>query len=129
MKKVLTIVIAFLYLAVSSGLVVEIHYCMGKKVGSTISVTEKETHFCDKCGMDSQSNGCCHNDLKFYKLQDSHKQVSAYYIINAPVAILPSYDTFNAAVATVTNHKTVLCNSPPNSGQPSLCVLNCVFRI
>jgi len=128
-KKVFTIVIAFLYLVVSSGLVVEIHYCMCKEIGSTISVTEKETHLCDKCGMDKASNGCCHNDLKFYKLQDSHKQVSADYTINAPVAVLTSYSTFNPAIASVTNTNTVLCNGPPYKGQPPLCILNCVFRI
>ena len=74
MKKAFAGILAVLYMTVSSGIAMEIHYCMGKKAG--IELYGSSSDKCGKCGMKDNKTGCCHNELKFYKLQDSHKSVS-----------------------------------------------------
>lgn len=116
------------YMTVSSGIAMEIHYCMGKKAGIEFygSASEK----CSKCGMKEKKTGCCHDEHKFVKLEDSHKNV--YNDISfkaAELAVVTEYPLHNwplisaADVATVNNH------SPPDLTGPSTCVMNCVFRI
>ena len=49
MKKIAVAILAFLYFGVSSGVAMQIHYCMGKKAGVELygEVNDK----CGKCGM------------------------------------------------------------------------------
>ncbi|MEO5685101.1 MAG: hypothetical protein ABIQ88_20825 [Chitinophagaceae bacterium] len=132
MKKVLAISVAFMYLAITSGLVLQIHYCMGKEIGSSVKFAETTTHTCGECGMQNAKNKCCHDEVKFIKLQDVHKQVSVDYQLTPPVAtaqefnlINPSFDFNNIAADEVCN------NSPPDddADTPSIFLLNSVFRI
>jgi hypothetical protein len=129
MKKFLTIAVAFIYLAISSGLILEIHYCMGKEAGSSVKFAGNATPRCGKCGMENGPHKCCHNELKLIKVQDSHQQVSLDYQCQAPEAPVQEYNVpdllfhFNASASTFADH------SPPSSPPRSLCILNCVFRI
>ena len=66
MKKVVTLFIAVLYLAVSSGLAVEIHHCMGKT--ADFSLGASKTDKCTSCGMPKKSGSCCKDELKFVRL-------------------------------------------------------------
>ena len=84
MKKFLTIAVAFIYLAISSGLILEIHYCMGKEAGSSVKFAGNATPRCGKCGMENGPHKCCHNELKLIKVQDSHQQASLDYQCQAP---------------------------------------------
>jgi hypothetical protein len=127
MKKLIVAIVAFLYLGVSSGIAMEIHYCMGEKAGVEFYGNKNEK--CGKCGM-TEKKGCCNDEHKFYKLNDSHKNVSNDVSFETPVAVLettyPKYDFLpfiSAASLAVQNH------SPPLYTKPSLCILNCIFRI
>lgn len=131
MKKILAISVAIMYLAITSGLVLQIHYCMGRQVGSSIKFADTETHKCGKCGMQNARNKCCHDDVKIIKLQDVHKQVTADFLIQPPPATEKEFSLidpllqFNNASAEVCN------NSPPEddfNGTP-LFLLHGVFRI
>ncbi len=120
-----------MYLAITSGLVLQIHYCMGKEVGSTVKFAENTSHACSKCGMENAKNKCCHDEVKFIKLQDAHKQVTADYQFACPAPLPQTFNCiepllrFNEASAETCN------NSPPadDTSQPSIFLLHGVFRI
>ena len=128
MKKFAIGILAILYMGVSSGIAMEIHYCMGKKAGMELygSSTDK----CGKCGMTEKKTGCCHDEYKFYKLNDSYKTVSNDINFAADqIAIVNDHELYDwkmpvsVTLAALNNH------SPPDPTGPSACVLNCVFRL
>jgi hypothetical protein len=125
-KKFFAISLAVVYLAISSGVVVNIHYCMGEVAEVALGHDTSDT--CGKCGM--ENDGCCHDDVKVVKIQDaqsitgipvdfvkSYAQVESFFI---PDVITP----FVSVSAPVEK-----ANAPPGKGQVSLCIKNCVFRI
>jgi hypothetical protein len=128
MKKIIVTILAFLYLGVSSGIAMEIHYCMGKKAG--VELFGNDNDKCGKCGMTEKKSGCCNDEHKFYKLNDSHKNVSNDLSFETPVSLLentfPVYQfhfTSDSLTSKLKNH------SPPVYTGPSACILNCVFRL
>ena len=70
MKKVTIAILAFLYLGLTTGVVRNLHYCMGQL--SKVDFGYVKHDACDKCGM-TEKDGCCSTELKFVKLQDSHQ--------------------------------------------------------
>ena len=127
MKKAIVSILAFLYLSVSSGIAMEIHYCMGEKAG--IDLYGSGSNKCHKCGM-QEKKGCCNDEHKFYKLNDSHKNVSNDISFEhfSTVTIVP-YLGYNWHITTDTFTNNFHNNSPPDDTSPSACILNCVFRI
>jgi len=86
MKKFFISMIAVFYLAVTSGMVMNIHYCMGKI--SSISFSHDKDHddgACSKCGMSKTENHCCKDDVKTVKLNDFH-QASAFALELASIS-------------------------------------------
>jgi hypothetical protein len=76
MKKILISVIAMFYLTVSSGLAMNIHYCMGKIASVTFGHEQDHNDGeCSKCGMSKTENHCCNDEIQFVKLTDD-QQVS-----------------------------------------------------
>jgi hypothetical protein len=115
-------------MAVSSGIALELHYCMGKKAGVDLYGSTSDT--CGKCGMTEKDTGCCHDEFKFYKLSDFHKTVSNDIDLTASsFAVVNEYSLYDwqmpehTALVAVNNH------SPPGYTGPSACIMNCVFRI
>ncbi len=127
MKKIYIGILAIVYMAVSSGIAMEIHYCMGEKAG--VEFYGSGSDKCGKCGM-KDTKDCCHDEHKFYKLNDSHKTVSND-INFTPGEIAIVSDQFqydwkmpeNIALTAINNH------SPPGNTEPSACIMNCVFRL
>lgn len=128
MKKIYIGILAFVYMAVSSGIALELHYCMGDKAGMELFGSSSDT--CGRCGMTEKDTGCCHDEYKFYKLNDSHKTVSndidlaasSFKVVNDHYI----YDwqmPDNTALTAVNNY------SPPDHTAPPACIMNCVFRI
>jgi hypothetical protein len=128
MKKLTIAILAILYLGVSSGIALEIHYCMGKKAG--VDFYGETPAKCGKCGME-EKEGCCNDEHKFYKLSDSHKNVTSDVSLTAPELILVSTGIPMAPAPTQTDHpgNVLRNNSPPDLSRPSACILHCVFRI
>ena len=116
------------YMIVASGIALEIHYCMGKQAGMDLYGSASDT--CNRCGMKEKKTGCCHDEVKFVKLEDSHKNVSNDLNLDAGckliVTCVPEYQ-----VPAVPSHPVILMNdkSPPEYSGPSACILNCVFLI
>lgn len=128
MKKIYIGILAIVYMAVSSGIAMEIHYCMGKKAG--VEFYGSSSDRCGKCGMKDTKTGCCHDEHKFYKLNDSHKTVSNDINFAADEIVLAGgqvvYDwqlPVSVSLAAINNH------SPPGNTEPSACIMNCVFRL
>ncbi len=128
MKKIYIGILAIIYMAVSSGIAMEIHYCMGKKAG--VEFYGSSSDRCGKCGMKDTKTGCCHDEHKFYKLNDSHKTASNDINFAADEIVLAGgqvvYDwqlPVSVSLAAINNH------SPPDNTDPSACIMNCVFRL
>jgi hypothetical protein len=129
MKKLLVIFFTLVYLGFSSGLVLEIHHCMGAVADFSL-VKHSYESTCGKCGMKKGENGCCKDEVKFVKLQDSHKLVHADYSLPVPIALISIFhqlfyqDIHNLAVTDEYN-----IHSPPMLAGVSQHIKNCVFRI
>lgn len=132
MKKILAIAVAFMYLAITSGVVLEIHYCMNRQVGASVQFAEvASNNTCAVCGMQNASNKCCHNELKFIKLQDVHQLVTADYSLPPVPAVSQEFCLVNTSLYQVVD-SIAACNHSPSDdddGQPSLFILNRFFRI
>lgn len=128
MKKIYIGILAFLYLAVSSGIALELHYCMGEKAGMELYGSSSET--CGKCGMTDKDSGCCHDEFKFYKISDSHKIVSNDIDLTASsIAVITDYNIYDWQMPINIATPAVNNNSPPDDTGPSSRIMNCVFRL
>lgn len=118
-----------MYLTVSSGIAMEIHYCMGKHAGTDLYGTSSGK--CGRCGMKEQNKaGCCHDDHKFYKLEDSHKKSANEYSFGlADIVVENNYPVYNWLLPSQRTTVVVNNNSPPGFTQPPARILHGVFRI
>ena len=78
MKRLLTALLAILYLTLSSGATVHAHYCMGQLIGTSLSHAasgHNSEHSCELCGMKKGSNngGCCHDEEASFKASEAQK--------------------------------------------------------
>lgn len=128
MKKIYTGILAIIYMAVSSGIAVELHYCMGSRAGMDFFGSENDK--CGKCGMTEKKTGCCHDEFKFYKLNDSHKSASNDISFTAPeFAVVNVFNIYNWQMPESIPPVVVNNHSPPGDTRPDACIMNCVFRI
>jgi hypothetical protein len=65
MKKIAALILLLLYFSVSTGVLVNIHYCMGSLRSIDFTISKGDT--CSRCGMKNKT-GCCHEDCKIIKL-------------------------------------------------------------
>jgi hypothetical protein len=126
MKRFIVTILALLYFTVSSGMVMNIHYCMGKIRSVKLQATAKKMCGCKK---QQEKKSCCKTEHKLIKVQDSHKASAAGIDIAAPVALLPEqpFQVYTPA-ATIVRLHSVNNNSPPGTGT-DIYLRNCVFRI
>ena len=131
MKKAAVLILAVLYFAISSGMIVNLHYCMNRFTSADFSLATDKSH-CDKCGMDkSTSQGCCHDEIKLVKLQDDQTKASTVLFDFSgiqSIATIPSLFIIASFYnADETNHHKV--HSPPLLSRQDTHLQNCVFRI
>ena len=128
MKKILTGILTLVYMTVSSGIAMEIHYCMGKKAGVEFfpSLNDK----CGRCGMTEKKAGCCHDEHRFVKIEDSHKNGYNEISFSAGAkAVVTEYPLYHWQMAEQVTLASVNNHSPPDLTGPSAIVMNCVFRL
>lgn len=122
----LAIIVVFTYLAVSSGIVVCLHYCMDRFDSAAIGSSSSEK--CGKCGM-HKDGGCCKDEVMVVKLQTSHIASPAILADFSP-AVTQTINT--EFLLTPFRNYTVTTNSiahsPPLSEQDTY-LTNRVFRI
>ncbi len=77
MKKLAVSILLICYLAVSSGVIINFHYCMNRLASTELFAFEDER--CGKCGMHTdESNGCCRDEVKIVKIVDDQKLTIAF---------------------------------------------------
>lgn len=76
MKKLLFSISFICYFAVTSGIVINSHYCMKRLV--SVHLFETSAKKCGKCGMEvHESDGCCRDEFKVVKLEQDQNFVPA----------------------------------------------------
>ena len=77
-----------------------------------------------------KKKGCCSDEHKFYKINDSHKNVSNDLNFETPIAVITNtFPLFNFLLVDKPAKEKINNNSPPLYNKPSACVLNCIFRL
>ena len=129
MKKLLASISVIVYFVMTCGVIVNLHYCMGRV--QSIDFYGAEKKICDKCGMSlDNTHGCCKEEVKILKLQSDQNKAHATYSFKGIdiVATTPS----DFIVATINNiERTTRFNdhSPPLLTEQDTYLQNCVFRI
>lgn len=120
------------YLAVSSGIVVNFHYCMDRLASTEWFAMEGKQ--CGKCGMEMhKSHGCCHDEVKVVKMEDDQKITPTIAVdfssLQMPAQVPSEFISTSFYNSNITRHPD---NHPPPllsmAGQDTY-ISNCVFRI
>lgn len=116
-------------MTVSSGIAMEIHYCMGEKAG--VDFYKLADDKCGLCGMKEQNKkGCCSDDHKFYKLDDSHQKAVNDYSFNiGEIGMISPYPIHEVQVPPAASAALINNHSPPGYTKPPARILHGVFRI
>ena len=85
---------------------------------------------CGKCGMTENKAGCCHDEFKFYKLEDAYKHVANDLSFTAPsLAVIHDYSIYKWQMPLEPAPVLYKDHAPPPDTGPGACIMNCVFRI
>ncbi len=112
----------------STGLAMEIHYCMGNRAG--VDFYQLNNKKCSRCGMIEKENGCCNDEHVFYKIDDAHKNTSNNIHFQFAKAIYCLPITFQFDNKLIKRHQLVVkLTALPFIYSPPLFIRNRVFRI
>ena len=128
MKKGIASILLILYVAFSSGVIINLHYCMNRFDSAQLGAAIAD--YCTKCGMHtSKSNGCCHDTVKIIKIDDDH-QAGGYSIKFQDVSGIYVEKNYTPELQVTNNSFTnyTINHSPPINEQDTY-LQNCVFRI
>ena len=128
MKKFFASILAVLYFTASSGMVINMHYCMGKL--SSVEVENFSVKSC-MCGPQEPKSGCCGDEIKVLKVNNAHQASVADFEVKIPVVSLATNTSlFDVSKLQGQQVSRPLTHDPPPelSGPPSH-ILHCVFLI
>lgn len=131
-KKVIVTILAFLYLATTTGATVHLHYCMDKLVEQNFWHKEKET--CGNCGMDKKEQAdktCCNDKYKQIKVEnDQNISDFAFQALHfTATALSASFIEIPTIAFSSITEENPTGNAPPLISSIALYKRNCVFRI
>ena len=134
MKKLLIFTLAFLVLLSSSGVMMNMHYCMGKFTGSSISLSYNSASNCTSCGMGKKANatkGCCHDSKTLLKNSTDQKLLNAEFRLAKiyPIALLNNNYQITAVDFLSTSSNDFIPSSPPSIQRLPIFIRNCSFLI
>jgi hypothetical protein len=131
-KRILTISLLFVYVAITSGLVVEMHYCMGKWVNGSVSLVRhhNDKHTCGKCGMAVAGDSkCCHDEVAIFRVNDCHQPISYYFEIKPDIIAIPDFFAYQHELFTYNSTGVFISSSPPGIQDVSFQELYGVYRV
>ena len=107
----------------------DVHYCMGKLSGVEFYQT-KSNEKCRLCGMTEKKGGCCNDEHRFYKIQDSHNSTSKliHEIHFSNIIVSKNCFQFIPKIEIVKEPSLKSIVSPVISSPP-IYIKNCVFRL
>lgn len=130
MRKIFIFILAVVYLAASTGVMMQRHYCMNRLVGW--SLTQQQDDMCNKCGMDKsdKKKGCCNDEAIKVKISDD--QQSNFITVHFESPVYPAvhdHVVYESLLPVSSLHKYITGHGPP--GDPAIPVFlrNNVFRI
>lgn len=130
MKKIGISIVLMCYLAVSSGVIVNFHYCMDRLASAELFAAKAEK--CGKCGMEMhKADGCCRDEVKIVKMDDDQKITSSILFelpsLEASLSIPSLF--ISAPFSSLSCDKRFQNHSPPLLTMQDTYLQNCVFRI
>lgn len=130
MKKVWVVILMVCYLAVSTGVIINYHYCMNRLASKAFYAPKAKK--CGKCGMSMhKSKGCCRDEVKIIKMDDDQK-VTAAITFELPAldeqVVVPS-EFIVTSFYNGSEKRHYQNHSPPLLTGQDTYLQNCVFRI
>lgn len=126
-KRFLVAILALLYLTIASGVVVNLHYCMGDL--ASIEFGHAADHPCAKCGME-EKKGCCETESKLVKLQDAHQWAKpAFDALKVMAVVQGAGFTSMPVLQPASLPASASYQPPPDFRQNKVYRSICVFRI
>jgi hypothetical protein len=132
MKKFFATILALVYICTSTGIMVHLHYCMGKPADWGLGHNKSNT--CGKCGMektDGKDNGCCRDEYKFFKNDTDQKIVESSLQVTefTETAFLTDYPKLPVVQISSATDQNPLNSAPPGSSGVAVYILNRTFLI
>ncbi|MFY1612637.1 HYC_CC_PP family protein [Macellibacteroides fermentans] len=131
MRRFLAFILIFLYVGVSTGVVINYHYCMNKLTEVSLVMTDQ--HFsCSNCGSDDSKDGCCSDEVKAMRIsidQNLTERISLNSSFMYVVAVL--YDIQSILLTNEISSESVCHFSfyPPGLDRPPQFILYCTWLI
>ena len=122
MKRSALIVLTAIYLLSCVGFGVNRFYCCGKL--TSVKLTYAVADHSDK-------DNCCKNDVKSFKVKDTHVNSVSFALSELSAAILPVDHqwTTHTIVAEQIHQTGYQANAPPGNPAVPIYTLNCAYRI
>ncbi len=115
MKRFLTLFIALIFLVMSTGFVMNSHYCMGRLSSVELGVSEVKKCICGMRIDRAKKSKCCHSKIEVVKLEDSHKSTpSILFHSNLMEAVVPQFYLSAVNFTSIYNKDNYLKKLPPN---------------
>lgn len=130
MKRFITILLAFLYVTLTCGFTVNVHYCMGEL--SSVNLKSHADDVCSMCSKPGKKKGnCCKDEYRYCKVDVSSHQVAkvqqsdepSVKVLHLPVIIVPVPALPQIRLTAVNNH------GPPDYGNIPLYIQYCTYLI
>ncbi|MES2374493.1 MAG: hypothetical protein V4557_18090 [Bacteroidota bacterium] len=128
MKKLLVTILAVVYITVSSGATINMHYCMGKLM--TVDMKQEEKGTCGSCGMEKVGHkGCCKDEQKKLQIEKDQKiSESTFQFLSVVSEIsVPYYFSYSDHSSLSISYP--VSHAPPGVGTIPIFIRNCNFRI
>ncbi len=132
MKKIIAVILIFVYISTTTGANIHIHYCMGKIADWEFGRSEPKT--CGECGMekiDEQTKGCCKDEYKFIKNDNDQKfSETGFQMVQLAFIAIPvqCYEILGNIIPTITEENPIN-HGPPLSNCIAIFILNRTFLI
>jgi hypothetical protein len=129
MKRFFAAILMVTYLAFSSGIVINYHFCMNELASTKFF--GKDTDVCGSCGMHKDKNGCCDDEVVVLKSEEDQSSTVAFsYSIKAPEPQLAEdFPLIESPLQNSSGSGFVVTAPPPLLTGREICVQNRVFRI
>ncbi|GEM_PF-1821050 len=88
LRHILLTTLAVAYLMASTGVVVNLHYCLGRVKAVTLAVQEKESCICPD---PNEAKDCCRSEQQLLETQSNHL-ISASFVFEAVSVAVKTHD-------------------------------------